>query len=166
MKIDIENGGSGYPRPSPTGKEMLFGSYYPVPSIRGYNILSLDSILGEGPRPLSSTGLKYRHVVIPDGTWKDFKWSPDGEWIAIRGTTKSSSNIRDMDLYVMHRSGTGFTRLTNGMEALLFNWSPDSRFLVFQGKKDTTDAKYPYVYTVSREIGIARKVTIKISFND
>lgn len=90
---------------------------------------------------IDGTGLKQ----LTDNTWPDLSpsWSPDGSQIAFvssRPKTDFQSDVTTgLDLYLMQEDGTRQFAITNVPYINFTNpsWSPDSKFLVFDGRYST-----------------------------
>jgi len=82
----------------------------------------VDVAPGAVPVPIGEIGL---HGLRP-------AWSPDGEWIALRGGVE----IDQQALYVVRPDGSGLRRVSQAARAVQpwcgFQWTPDGRSIVFE----------------------------------
>jgi len=125
-----------YPAWSPDGRKIAFMAQEPGASglDPDYNIYVMNAD-GSGITKLTNG----------PGTEGFPAWSPDGTQIAFSSTQEDCSNTDDPGclstgdigpfyvLFVMNADGSGQTRLTDTF-AQLMDWSPNGRFIVFNGR--------------------------------
>lgn len=110
-------GDYNWPRISPDGKSILFGSQ----KLGDFEIFVMDIKGGNEKRLTNSPGIDSRPA-----------WSPDGKRIAF-----TSNRDGNYEIYVMNADGTGVRRITNHKERDDFPaWYPDGKRLVFVGERD------------------------------
>jgi Tol biopolymer transport system component len=137
------------PRPSPARKELgLLFRMEATSEVGGY-LLSYDSLqlpAGEGSF----------HKVVNDFPYAS-EWSPDGNFIGQlrEGPSWSLTN----DLYVVRRDNWSMTRLTQYYRISWWDWSPDSRFIVFLSFAQAEERAGVFIVDVSS--GRIRKLTIQ-----
>ena len=109
-----------------------------------------------------------------------YKWSPNGRWIAFTSRDRESIELQTMkknglDMIVMGEnqlynrlwiydveSKTYETIFRQDLNVSLFEWSPDSKFIIFQAaEKVNTDLEYleSSIYLVKTPSGNPRKIT-------
>lgn len=125
-----------YPAWSPDGTKIAFMAQEPGASglDPDYNIYVMNA-----------DGSAITKLTDGPGTEGFPAWSPDGTQIAFSSTQDDCSHTDDPDclstgdigpfyaLFVMDAHGSGQTRLTDTF-AQLMDWSPDGRFIVFNGR--------------------------------
>jgi TolB protein len=69
-------------------------------------------------------------ITDPEVSARAPRWSPDGQWIAVRGGV----DLPDQALYAMHPDGSALTLLSRRarpVDAFCGGWTPDSQAVVF-----------------------------------
>jgi dipeptidyl aminopeptidase/acylaminoacyl peptidase len=85
---------------------------------------------------VDGTGL--RRLTVDTANNEQPRWSPDGRRIVF-----SSDRAGHLDLYVMNADGSGQTRLTttSGGGYYQASFSPDDRWILFQGRPDNRETR-------------------------
>lgn len=158
IRIALGDLGSSYPYPSPTNNDLLYLDLSEGAGQKmGYKIVNVDAIqkpVQGGSQPISDT---FVHLDIPL-TVRKLKWSPTGKRIAISGTTETRNE--QYNLYVINRDGTGFRRLTSGLNTIDFSWSDNGEYLVAVNQHTTSEVGLPYYYIIQVDGGGMQKVTV------
>lgn len=96
-------------------------------------------------------------VLTPDGTYMtSARWSPDGAWIAY------DYDNQGKDLWLVRPDGTGAHRITHTSGSCCGTWSPDSRFLLFEGN----DADGAGLFIANADgSGYSRLLTLKTEYD-
>ena len=104
----------------------------------GKRLVFLDEVFRQSHTMMvvDAEGIGPAAVLVPSTIyWPSFpKWSPDGDTILfVSMAGKSSSSQYFYNLWVMNSDGTGPTQLTHDMDAFRACWSPDGRWIAFDG---------------------------------
>src|ERR1041385_2021719 len=122
IRVDTSKTASQDPLPSPARNEMIFQWGLGGESDAGEFLINLDSV--------SIPAQKSSFLFIPQGGGNPWtKWSPDGNLLLFPngvGTLEKSLNLAD-------RYGRNFRRLTNNINVSYYDWSKDSKRIVFSG---------------------------------
>ncbi|MBK8980402.1 MAG: S9 family peptidase [Planctomycetes bacterium] len=152
----------------PDGTAIAFTRLDPLPSARAQDVERgfRQIVVDEDEQPISlwlldlATGTERR--LTQGGTVQSFRWSPDGERLAIG---LSPHNTVD-DSYMFVRlwqvvpSTGALTRLVDNPGKLgTFRWSPDGRRLAYVSAADRRDPHDGMLYVVDRESGAVTPLT-------
>ena len=159
VRIALGDLGSSYPYPSPVNNDLLF---YDLSEIDGkafgYKIINIDDVLKLPHISSQFLTIPITHLSIPLNVRK-LNWSPDGKRIAIAGTT--DTRYEKYDLYLINRDGTGFRRLTTGLNTIDFGWSDNGNFIAAVDR-DPGLERLPYFHLVNTNNGSSNKIYIEI----
>jgi len=134
---------------SPDGKRLVFLDEV----FRQFHTLMV--VDAEGASPAA--------VLVPSTIyWPSFpKWSPDGGKILFTyNTGESSSSQHFYNLWVINPDGTGQTQLTHDILVVRARWSPDGRWIAFDGPIAYEEPKPLYdLWLVDRTGSILKRLT-------
>jgi dipeptidyl aminopeptidase/acylaminoacyl peptidase len=104
---------------------------------------------------INADGSSLRRLTVDNANNEQAHWSPDGKRIVF-----SSDRDGHLDLYVMNADGSGQTRLTTTASGGFYgsSFSPDGRWIVFQGRPDNRET-CDRVYIVASDGSGFRQLT-------
>lgn len=86
---------------------------------------------------LSVAGERGEMELLPGQTSANPSWSPSSHWLAVAATEKNASRRAGAEVYVVHATGHGATRLTEGPGSVTSpQWSPDGTQIAFVREHD------------------------------
>ena len=114
-------------------------------------------LLAQTPGAKRPLALDDMHKILQVG---DPQCSPDGKWIAYTlGTTDTTADKRDTDVWMVSWDGTQNIRVTSSPESENApKWSPDGKYLSFLSSR-TGKAKGNQVWILDRRGGEAQQLT-------
>lgn len=125
---------------SPDGGQIAF-EYYTQLDESSIWVINTD---GSGPKNLTPN---QDHAISP-------KWSPNGQFIAFSDGS---------DLWVMNADGSNQNKLTSGFQYVdtFFQWSPNSKFILFTGYLQDGETKLGTISLVKPDGSDLRRLTPK-----
>ena len=159
IRIALGDLGSSYPYPSPINNDLLYLDLSEgAGQEMGYKIVNIDDVLKLTDIRSQFLTIPITHLTIPLNVRK-LKWSPDGNRIAISGTT--DTRLEKYDLYLINRDGTSFKRLTSGLNTIDFNWSVNGKYIA-AADQSPKDDRLPYFHLVNADNGSINKIYVEI----